>query len=291
MNGNKVTEYAYDAFGNCTTTNSALYDIAYNNPIRYRGYYYDKETNFYYLNSRYYNPEWRRFISPDDTAYLDPESPNGLNLYCYCGNDPINYADPSGCFAITISMLLTAIGASALIGASVALATTAVKDLENGSLFDGDITWQSYLGNALGAGIAGLGIGLCSVLGAGLGVALSAGTALTIGGVAVSGGTALALGVGGAFVAGGLGYAARTGISNQESFELADMFIDAGANAISGLLTFTGAMSGGILGIKVPGARLSIKNFIFYHIGSAYFGIYPLKMLFSHIKGVLKEIY
>jgi hypothetical protein len=188
-------------------------------------------------------------------------------------------------------MLLTAIGTSALIGASVALATTAVKDLENGSLFDGDITWQSYLGNALGAGIAGLGIGLCSILGAGLGVALSAGTALTIGGVAVSGGSALALGVGGAFVAGGLGYAVRTGVSNQESFELADMFIDAGANAISGLLTFTGAMSGGILGIKVPGARFSNKNFILCHIGSAYFGIYPLKMLFSHIKGVLKEIY
>ena len=43
----------------------------------------------YYLNARYYNPAWRRFISPDDTAYLDPETPNGLNLYCYCNNDPV----------------------------------------------------------------------------------------------------------------------------------------------------------------------------------------------------------
>jgi len=50
----------------------------------------------YYCNARYYSPKWRRFISPDDTAYLDPESPNGLNLYCYCNNDPVNYADPSG---------------------------------------------------------------------------------------------------------------------------------------------------------------------------------------------------
>ena len=95
-NGSKKASYSYDAYGNCTTTNSALYDIAYNNPIRYRGYYYDRETNFYYLNSRYYNPEWRRFISPDDTAYIDSETPNGLNLYCYCNNDPVNYADPSG---------------------------------------------------------------------------------------------------------------------------------------------------------------------------------------------------
>ena len=38
---------------------------------------------------RYYNPQWRRFISPDDTAYLDPNAINGLNLYCYCSNNPI----------------------------------------------------------------------------------------------------------------------------------------------------------------------------------------------------------
>ncbi len=70
--------------------------IAAKNPIRYRGYYYDEDTKLYYLNARYYSPEWRRFISPDDTAYLDPESVNGLNLYAYCNNDPVNYADPSG---------------------------------------------------------------------------------------------------------------------------------------------------------------------------------------------------
>lgn len=50
----------------------------------------------YYLNARYYNPEWRRFISPDAAEYIDPETPNGLNLYAYCNNDPVNYADPSG---------------------------------------------------------------------------------------------------------------------------------------------------------------------------------------------------
>ena len=66
------------------------------NPIRYRGYYYDRETGLYYLNARYYNPQWRRFISPDSPDYLDPETPNGLNLYAYCNNDPVNYADPSG---------------------------------------------------------------------------------------------------------------------------------------------------------------------------------------------------
>ena len=95
--GTVVARYLYDAFGNCTiassTTNTA---VANANPIRYRGYYYDDDTGLYYCNARYYSPKWRRFISPDDTAYLDPESVNGLNLYCYCNNDPVNLVDPSG---------------------------------------------------------------------------------------------------------------------------------------------------------------------------------------------------
>ena len=94
-NGVKVGGYAYDAWGNHAVTLDTN-GIATRNPIRYRGYYYDTETKLYYLNARYYNPEWRRFISPDSTEYLDPESVNGLNLYCYCNNDPVNYADPSG---------------------------------------------------------------------------------------------------------------------------------------------------------------------------------------------------
>ena len=59
------------------------------NPIRYRGYYYDTETELYYLNSRYYDPETGRFISPDVVA-------EGGNLYTYCTNDPVNRSDDSG---------------------------------------------------------------------------------------------------------------------------------------------------------------------------------------------------
>ena len=96
-NGTKIVEYTYDAWGNCTINSTTTnYVVAHANPIRYRGYYYDEDTNLYYLNARYYSPEFRRFISPDDTSYLNPENVNGLNLYCYCNNDPVNYADPSG---------------------------------------------------------------------------------------------------------------------------------------------------------------------------------------------------
>ncbi len=116
--GNEVVRYAYDAWGNCTiTSDTTKYDVATANPIRYRGYYYDADTNLYYLNARYYSPELRRFISPDDTAYLDPETPNGLNLYCYCNNDPVNYADPSGRSAVMVTIAI--IGISALIGTTI----------------------------------------------------------------------------------------------------------------------------------------------------------------------------
>ncbi len=103
-NGVLKVKYTYDAFGNCTVsgTDTNLGNI---NPIRYRGYYFDKETGFYHLGARYYNPEWRRFISPDKTAYIDPETPNGLNLYCYCGNDLVNYKQNSVPFNdLSISM-------------------------------------------------------------------------------------------------------------------------------------------------------------------------------------------
>ena len=66
------------------------------NTFIYKGYNYDVETGLYYCNSRYYSPELRRFISPDSIDYLDPESINGLNLYAYCGNDPVNRFDPTG---------------------------------------------------------------------------------------------------------------------------------------------------------------------------------------------------
>ena len=66
------------------------------NPFRYRSYYYDTETGLYYLKSRYYDPEVGRFINIDSIEYADPETINGLNLYAYCGNNPIMGYDPEG---------------------------------------------------------------------------------------------------------------------------------------------------------------------------------------------------
>ena len=76
-----VVEYSYDAWGNQNVKNKNEDNIGDINPIRYRGYYYDKETQLYWVSSRYYSPELCRWISPDSIEYLDPQSINGLNLY------------------------------------------------------------------------------------------------------------------------------------------------------------------------------------------------------------------
>ena len=144
ISGNIVVRYKYDAWGNCTTT-TANYDIAEANPFRYRSYYYDEDTGLYYLNARYYNPKWRRFISPDSSEYIDPESVNGLNLYAYCGNEPINRFDPFGydwdwnSFWQGLGYLATGIGA--IIAGSLVIAS-------------GVATWPMLLvaGITIGAG-------------------------------------------------------------------------------------------------------------------------------------------
>ena len=93
--GNQVGEYAYDGYGNQVIVKDEG-GIANLNPFRYRGYFYDEETGLFLVSSRYYDPETGRFISPDDISYLDPCSINGLTLYAYCGNDPVNRWDPTG---------------------------------------------------------------------------------------------------------------------------------------------------------------------------------------------------
>ena len=66
------------------------------NPLRYRGYYYDNETGYYYLQSRYYDPELSRFISADDFNYVDASEKFSINAYAYCANNPVNFSDSTG---------------------------------------------------------------------------------------------------------------------------------------------------------------------------------------------------
>ena len=96
--GGIIEKYKYDAWGNHEAEVAAegYVALAEINPFRYRGYYYDTETGLYYLQTRYYDPEVGRFISRDSIEYANPETINGLNLYAYCGNNPVMKVDLTG---------------------------------------------------------------------------------------------------------------------------------------------------------------------------------------------------
>ena len=101
-------------------------DVAYNyalaelNPIRYRGYYWDAETGWYFCQTRYYNPQWRRFINADVLFIAGDDVLNAVNLYAYCNGNPVMYADPNGMavddlrvFLESLVVIVTALAGSA----------------------------------------------------------------------------------------------------------------------------------------------------------------------------------
>jgi len=96
MSGAQVVQYTYDARGKLTSTEGNMAGtLGSDNPFRYRGYVYDEETGLYYLRSRYYNPEWGRFINAD-TVLGNVGGLLSHNGFAYCGNNPVVRADPLG---------------------------------------------------------------------------------------------------------------------------------------------------------------------------------------------------
>ncbi len=90
--GNVLASYSYDAWGKAYKSSGSMRNI---NPLRFRGYYYDTETGFYYLQSRYYDPVVSRFINADSYASTG-QGFLGYNMFAYCGNDPVSRSDVSG---------------------------------------------------------------------------------------------------------------------------------------------------------------------------------------------------
>lgn len=111
-NGETVVEFSYDPWGNVTRKYSETYtdgateeelkllDLVMSAlcPVTYRGYNYDFTTGLYYLQSRYYNPEWGRFLNTDDTSIMLTKTDDAFsaNMYLYCNNNPVNKVDYDG---------------------------------------------------------------------------------------------------------------------------------------------------------------------------------------------------
>ena len=118
------------------------------------------ETGFYYLQTRYYDPDIGRFISPDSLNYLEPETINGLNLYAYCLNNPVMYSDPGGNFAISTFLIGLAVsslvswGLSKIFGAQLVGGVGAI--INGGSAIVTGISLLSF--GPVGWIIGGLGI-------------------------------------------------------------------------------------------------------------------------------------
>ena len=181
-NGALVASYNYGAWGNYSVhgadgkkTTDATF-IGHINPLRYRGYYYDRETRLYYLQSRYYDFANCRFINAD--TYLSTgQGILGHNMFTYCGNNPVNYCDSSGRFFFTLL--------GAVIGAAV-------------GYIDAYIAGEDPIKGAIAGGVSG------AIAGAGVDI----GAAITIfsGGAAIGWGAAVAIGLGafGGFVGAGI---------------------------------------------------------------------------------------
>ena len=105
--GELVASYYYDDWGGIIGVLPAEFateeqiDAANKNPLRYRGYYFDSETGYYYLQSRYYDPEICRFINADipEIAQMSKDISVGTNLFAYCNNDAVNTSDADGHWA------------------------------------------------------------------------------------------------------------------------------------------------------------------------------------------------
>ena len=132
------------------------------NPFRYRGYYYDTESGFYYLQTRYYDPTIRQFINADNYELLPTLSQTigQLNLYAYANNNPVMFTDETG-ESITFGVwaLVAIFSAATVIGGTSQLISNLSMEKS------GDEIWRGVAGAALGTGVNALVLALSMSLG------------------------------------------------------------------------------------------------------------------------------
>ncbi|MBP3396491.1 MAG: RHS repeat-associated core domain-containing protein [Clostridia bacterium] len=253
-NGNLLYTYLYDAWGNLIHESEHAdggEEAAAVNPFRYRGYYFDIETGYYYLNSRYYNPEWGRFLNADDANILTatPDALTDKNLYAYCDNNPVMRADDSGEFW------------HILVGAAVGVVTQYISDVaqniasgETGSnVFKISSSWVDYAAAAVSGALAASGIGL--------GASIVANAAIS-----------------------GTAYSLNCSIDGEET-DPVDFIIATGTGAFSGLIGGKGAN-----GAKLRGIAKTSKNALKTAVSPKKIAMYTAKIADCGKKAVVGGI-
>ena len=223
-NGTEVVKYSYDAWGKVmSTSGSKGGTLGKANPFRYRGYVYDEETGLYYAQERYYNPEWCRFISVDDSDAVKAmqTEQTDKNLYAYCDNNPIIREDKEGEFWNFV--------VGAVVGAAIGATTQIISNVASGN------NWTDGVGTAEATGAAS---GLLAASGVGLAGAVVGNAAISM-----------------------AGNAANQVIENGgfEDFDAVDMLVDGAAGAVSGAIGGSGM--GKAVNIRTLNRNLTKKVF------------------------------
>ncbi len=223
--GTLVGKYEYSAYGKCTI----LVDtdgIAKLNPFRFKCYYYDTESGMYYCQTRYFVPEWGRWLNADSPNFLQFDNINGMNLFAYCNNSPVMYADPSGKIGLLGIFISMAIGG--LIGGALSYAEASKANLTG---------WDKLLAT-LGGAIFGAATSGAFALGG------AAVTGLTVAGKTISGVTLFGIATFGTATAGALNYTLKSiAYDTPMSWEGALMSMSEGA--FEGIISFgIGAFAG-----------------------------------------------
>ena len=125
-NGTSVASLRYDSYENTLSESGSMADKV---KFRYRGYYYDSETGFYYLQSWYYDPSICRFLSADQYELVGTlsKSLGELNLYSYCANNPIMYTDENGTLVWSTGLIIVGVVAGLVAGGYIGY-TSVVND-------------------------------------------------------------------------------------------------------------------------------------------------------------------
>lgn len=149
--GEIVTEYKYDSWGKVLSITGSKKDtIGKTNPFRYKSYYYDNETEMYYLRNRYYDPIIKRFINADNFFAVQgsPETLHNRNLFAYCDHNPLTRSDSDG-----DAWMVAA--ASFAVGMAASVACQMVIERKS---FD-EVDWLSAAVSGLGTAVGFMGIG------------------------------------------------------------------------------------------------------------------------------------